>query len=246
MIEIARNTTTEPDWLNSWQRTVNLLTEILDVRIGAVMRIQGEDLKVFITSDTHDNPLGVGTGGTLKGSGSYCEAVIESRSPLAIHDATHETRWAGRPELELGLISYLGYPILHADGTVFGTLCIFDDKANRFGDRFDDLMRAFAGLIESHLALADLNTELQARGDELRRQTREIRALRALIPVCAWCKDVRDDAGYWHEVGHYLAMQTGLDVTHGVCPDCLVEHFPEEAQTASPSIARPSAVEACG
>jgi hypothetical protein len=47
-----------------------------------------------------------------------------------------------------------------------------------------------------------------------------VRTLRGLIPVCAWCKKIRDDRGYWNEVEAYVAAHTEADFTHGVCPDC--------------------------
>ncbi len=48
----------------------------------------------------------------------------------------------------------------------------------------------------------------------------EARALRALVPVCSWCRRVRDDRGYWQGIESYVAEQSGSLVTHGMCPDC--------------------------
>jgi CheY-like chemotaxis protein len=47
-----------------------------------------------------------------------------------------------------------------------------------------------------------------------------IRRLRGLLPICAWCKKVRDDEGYWREFGDYLAEHADVLATHGLCPDC--------------------------
>lgn len=48
----------------------------------------------------------------------------------------------------------------------------------------------------------------------------EALALRALVPVCSWCRKVRDDQGYWQRIESYVAAQSGSRVTHGMCPDC--------------------------
>jgi PAS domain S-box-containing protein len=48
----------------------------------------------------------------------------------------------------------------------------------------------------------------------------EAKALRALIPVCSWCRRIRDDQGYWQEIEAYVAQQSGSLVTHGMCADC--------------------------
>lgn len=46
----------------------------------------------------------------------------------------------------------------------------------------------------------------------------------ALLRMCAWCKKVKDEAGDWSKVEDYIRRFTGQDFTHGICPDCLVEH----------------------
>lgn len=48
----------------------------------------------------------------------------------------------------------------------------------------------------------------------------QVRTLTGLLPICAWCKSIRDDEGYWHEVDAYLAKRTAMEFTHGACPSC--------------------------
>jgi len=55
--------------------------------------------------------------------------------------------------------------------------------------------------------------------DELRTALGEISTLSRLLPICSYCKRVRDDRDYWHELDTYLA-HAGARVTHGICPDC--------------------------
>lgn len=54
----------------------------------------------------------------------------------------------------------------------------------------------------------------------LRTNLANIRTLRGLIPICAQCKKVRDDEGFWHAVEHYLAEHSEAQFTHGICPQC--------------------------
>lgn len=49
---------------------------------------------------------------------------------------------------------------------------------------------------------------------------REVRQLRQLLPICAWCKNIRDDSGYWQQVEQYLQKRNKTEFTHAVCPDC--------------------------
>ncbi|MND03106.1 hypothetical protein D3C83_227720 [compost metagenome] len=51
-----------------------------------------------------------------------------------------------------------------------------------------------------------------------------MQALTGLLPICAWCKKVRDDDGYWRQVEVYFARRDHIQFTHGICTDCLGEH----------------------
>ena len=60
---------------------------------------------------------------------------------------------------------------------------------------------------------------------KLQQALREIKTLRGLIPMCAWCKKIRDDAGFWQQVDEYLRRHTEAEVSHGICPECLERQF---------------------
>jgi hypothetical protein len=47
-----------------------------------------------------------------------------------------------------------------------------------------------------------------------------VRELEGLLPMCAWCKKVRDDKGYWQQIETYISAHTKADWTHGICPEC--------------------------
>ena len=55
----------------------------------------------------------------------------------------------------------------------------------------------------------------------LREALDHVRQLKELLPICAWCKRIRDDEDYWHSIEEYLHDHTGTDFTHGICPHCL-------------------------
>jgi len=56
---------------------------------------------------------------------------------------------------------------------------------------------------------------------ELQRALGEVRTLSGLLPICSWCHKVRDDKGYWEEVTAYLERKDGVQLSHGICPDCV-------------------------
>lgn len=65
---------------------------------------------------------------------------------------------------------------------------------------------------------------------DLRESRQNIKTLVELLPICASCKKVRTDDGYWHQVEAYLAQHTNLTFSHGICPECLRARYPEFAE----------------
>lgn len=65
---------------------------------------------------------------------------------------------------------------------------------------------------------------------ELRDALSEVKALSGLLPICSSCKKIRDDKGYWTQVETYISKHSDAVFTHGLCPDCTKEYFPEVYQ----------------
>jgi hypothetical protein len=55
----------------------------------------------------------------------------------------------------------------------------------------------------------------------------ELIELRSLMPICAWCKKIRNDKNYWETVEQYMHKHFDADFTHGICPECVQKHHPE-------------------
>jgi hypothetical protein len=55
----------------------------------------------------------------------------------------------------------------------------------------------------------------------------EIRQLRGIMPICASCKKIRDDEGFWHQVEAYIGDHSEAEFTHGICPDCMHQLYPD-------------------
>jgi hypothetical protein len=90
----------------------------------------------------------------------------------------------------------------------------------------------FCGLLRQEVAPAQevafslLSTLLGTSADALatqrrtRQLTSQIETLHSLLPVCAWCKKVRNDSGYWYQIEKYITANSNTKITHGICPDC--------------------------
>jgi AmiR/NasT family two-component response regulator len=63
--------------------------------------------------------------------------------------------------------------------------------------------------------------ELRRVNDELAHALEEVKTLSGLLPICANCKRIRDDEGYWHHVEHYIQSHSQARFSHGICPSCM-------------------------
>lgn len=82
-----------------------------------------------------------------------------------------------------------------------------------------------------------MSAELKEREDQLKRTNREleealrnVKTLYGLLPICASCKKIRDDKGYWQKVENYFHAHSDIIFTHGICPDCMKTLYPELAE----------------
>jgi hypothetical protein len=94
------------------------------------------------------------------------------------------------------------------------------------------VMGMFCGLLRREVAPAQevafslLSTLLGVSADALatlrrtRQLTSQIETLQSLLPVCAWCKKVRNDSGYWYQIEKYITANSKTKITHGICPEC--------------------------
>ena len=61
----------------------------------------------------------------------------------------------------------------------------------------------------------------------LRQAFEQIKTLKGFIPICASCKNVRDDKGFWHQVESYIRDHSEAEFSHGICPECAIKLYPE-------------------
>ena len=76
--------------------------------------------------------------------------------------------------------------------------------------------------------LAEYRTALEEKVAELEQALKDVRQLKELLPICAWCKDVRREDGYWEEVTRYISSNSNTRFTHGICTSCLDKVRTEE------------------
>ena len=90
--------------------------------------------------------------------------------------------------------------------------------------------------VQVGVRLVELQSMLADRVVELEEAIARVRQLRGLLPICSYCKKVRDDKNYWQQVEQYVSTHADVKFSHGICPDCyreVVEPQLDAAQRAS-------------
>jgi len=82
--------------------------------------------------------------------------------------------------------------------------------------------------VQENISIKMVQIERDKLINELTEALRKIRTLNGLVPICASCKKIRDDQGYWNDVESYVAEHSEAEFSHGICPDCMKKLYPEE------------------
>ncbi|MFW5687118.1 MAG: PAS domain S-box protein [Halanaerobium sp.] len=151
--------------LKRWQDIVDIIADLLEIPSALIIKTNPPYYEVFSASSTEDNPFKVGDRDNL--TGNYCEKVILKKEKLLVSNALKDKNWNNNPDLDLGMISYLGFPIKWPNGDIFGTLCVLDSKENNFSIRIENLLKEYSGLIEIYLSLIYNNHELLEKQNRL-------------------------------------------------------------------------------
>jgi PAS domain S-box-containing protein len=81
-----------------------------------------------------------------------------------------------------------------------------------------------SGNIES---VATTERDITKIKNEQRKKDNEVKTLMGLLPICASCKQIRDDKGYWHQIESYISDHSEADFSHGICPECIKKIYPD-------------------
>jgi len=85
---------------------------------------------------------------------------------------------------------------------------------------------AITRVLKAENLLRDKNNTLQKALDE-------IKTLQGILPICSFCKNIRNDQGYYEQIEGYIHKHSGVDFSHTICPSCMEKHYPEEYKSIS-------------
>lgn len=197
----------------AYDDVVRLAATICGTEMAAVTFV--DEARQWLLAD-----VGFGTRETARDT-AFCAHTILDASPLVVPDARDDARFADNPFV-LGaprIRFYAGAPLITPGGQRLGSVCVFDDAPRELTPPQVEALEALARLVVRQL-------EQRRTAKQLAEALGQVRTLSGLLPICAYCKRVRDDADYWHSVEEYVGERTDARFSHGICPSCSAIHFP--------------------
>ncbi len=146
--------------------------------------------------------------------GKKIHDLLQTQFPMSLEDITSRTFSVGQWEGELRHITRNGMPIIVASRWVV--------QRNPNGD--------FSGFLVINRDISERMKMVEERErliDDLQEALAKVKLLSGFIPICASCKKIRDDKGYWNEVESYIRDHSEAKFSHGICPECAKKLYPE-------------------
>ena len=102
-----------------------------------------------------------------------------------------------------------------------------EELESRVAERTAELAITNEALQAENTARKQTVVERDRLIQDLQKALANVKSLSGLLPICAGCKKIRDDKGYWSQVESYVQLHSEATFTHGLCPDCIKKYYPE-------------------
>ncbi|MBI5559381.1 MAG: hypothetical protein HY885_17285 [Deltaproteobacteria bacterium] len=121
-------------------------------------------------------------------------------------------------------------PILSSKGVVQGVITLYTRAGVKRNQRAEATLLAAANLLAAIIERKRAEEDREKLISDLQQALTEIKALQGIIPICSFCKQIRDDKGYWQQVEQYIGKHSAAQFSHSICPQCMKEKYPELAK----------------
>jgi hypothetical protein len=163
---------------------------------------------------------------------SFCAHAILDERVTIIDDPLGDPRFNSNPLVTCApnIRFYAGVPLRTPEGHPIGTLCVIDRQRRELSARQLETLETLARQVVMQL-------ELKRTSARLAEALEQIEMIEDLIPICSYCKGIRNDRGYWSSVEKFMKSHFPVEFSHGVCDRCMREHFPEVAEVLLSGVA---------
>lgn len=195
------------------QRIVTQTAALIGAELVAVVFRDGDTYRVGASTQPVDivdgqvNPRSVVVAVAQSGEVFRVDDVQSVREPGRLLPLSARSR------------SVMATPLVSDEGTI-GALVAESERAQAFGDAEQALLVSFS----LHAAVAIGNARLH---QALQNTMAEVKTLKGFIPICASCRKIRDDRGFWEQIEGYIMRHSTAKFSHSICPDCEKRLYPE-------------------
>ena len=230
---VGREITASLEPVTVLQRIAERTRELLraDDCVLYLLQPGGEDLNALVVLGEH---VQVFAGRRVPLDGSLAGAICKSGGAEVVNQPGRDPRVHMLPDEETGDTSRpddyaMAAAALLTGGSSLGSLLVWRRKES--GEGFDAQDLALLTALGQQAAVAVHNARLfeelaRAKG-AAEEALAQVKTLKGLVPICAHCKNIRDDEGFWHNVADYVRHHTEAEFSHGLCPQCIRQLYPE-------------------
>jgi PAS domain S-box-containing protein len=189
-----------------YPRFEETIISLLNV-IGDGVRIVDTNFRIVYENQSHRNLLGYHIG-------EYCYSAYQKKDKVCENCAVNKSFLDGNIHKDIRSV-FSGNGMKYVEIT---SSSLRDDNGN---------IVAGVEIVRDITERRIMEMEREKLISDLQEALNNIKVLKGLIPLCAWCKKVRDDKGYWKKVERYIEENSDASFTHGICPNCLQKTDPE-------------------
>jgi hypothetical protein len=151
--------------------------------------------------------------------------VLENKKPLLSNRPQADPRSRGIPPGHMAIDRFLAVPVL--DGEKLAGGVFLANKDEDYSNEDLALLQRIGALYAIALQRKVFEDERERLILQYQVALSQVKQLSGLLPICASCKKIRDDQGYWTQIEEYIADHSEADFSHSLCPDCLKKLYPE-------------------
>ncbi|HAJ28350.1 MAG TPA: hypothetical protein DCG53_14105 [Syntrophus sp. (in: bacteria)] len=160
----------------------------------------------------------------LDQAGNWVDCV-RLRRPVVYNEFPSSPNQKGLPEGHTPIKRFMSVPVVEGDKVriIFGV----GNKSEEYNELDAGRIQVVANDLQRIMTQRRAEEALKEESRRLQQALDEVRTLRGIVPICANCKKIRDDKGFWNQVEKYVSERTEAEFSHGICPDCAKKLYPD-------------------
>ena len=171
----------------------------------------------------------------VKGRYQLCNFAFEKYTSLKKEEIIGKTDYHLNPKMIADPYHELDKTLLQSRGTQEYEVSLQDPDGSihavifnkAYYKNIDGSPAGVVGVITDVTDRKKIAAEKEKLIAELEKAFAEVKTLSGLLPICSYCGKIRDDKGYWSRLEKYVQTHSKAKFSHGICPDCVKEHYPE-------------------